>query len=172
VIDFFLIAEVKSISDTSGLVSVLPFSDFTERFGSLKKVFIEVFGAKRIFLVEECFFEGKQVFLKFKNIDSEKDAKYLIGKKIYVDKSSAVKPGENTYFVHDLVESKVIFKGEFFGTLIDVMMLPASDVYVIQHKDGKEILIPAVNEFIDSFDGDLKELKLKNSCEIFLNDED
>jgi 16S rRNA processing protein RimM len=150
----------------------LPFSDFSERFGSLKKVYIDVFGDKRIFLVEDWFFDGKQVFLKFENIDSEKDSKYLIGKKIYVDRASAVIPGKNTYFVHDLVDCKVIFKGEFFGTLIDVMTLPASDVYVIQHKDGKEILIPAVNEFIGSFDQELKELNLKDSCEIFLNDSD
>lgn len=171
-IDFFLIAEVKNVSDTSGLVSVVPFSDFSERFESLNKVYIDVFGVKRIFLVEDSFSEGKQVFLKFKNINSEKDAKYLVGKKIYVDKSSAVKPGKDTYFVHDLVNCKVLFMGEFFGTLIDVMMLPASDVYVIQHKDGKEILIPAVNEFIDFFDDELKELKLKDSCKIFLNDKD
>ena len=171
-IDFFLIAEVKVIADASGYVSVLPFSDFSDRYGRLKKVFIDLFGAKRVFLVEDVVFDGDQILLKFKNIDSEIDAKYLLGAKIYVEASSAVKLDENTFYIHDLVDSRVIFDGEFFGTLIDVWQLPASDVYVIQHKDGKEILIPAVNEFIDSFDSDRKELKLKHTCEIFLNDED
>jgi 16S rRNA processing protein RimM len=172
VIDFFLIAEVKVVVDTSGYVSVLPFSDFPEQFGRLKKVYIDVFGAKRIFFVEDVFLNGKHVSMKFKNIDSEKDAKYLVGAQIYIDKASAAKLDENTFYIHDLINCKVVFHNEFFGTLVDVMRLPANDVYVIQHKDGKEILIPAVSEFIDSFNDELKELKLKNACEIFLNDED
>jgi 16S rRNA processing protein RimM len=172
VIDFFLIAEVKVTVDTLGYVSVLPFSDFVDEFGRLKKVYIDVFGAKRVFFVEDVFSNGKHISMKFKNINSEKDARYLIGAKIFVDKASAVKLDENTFYIHDLINSKVIFQGEFFGTLIDVMRLPANDVYVIQHKDGKEILIPAVSEFIDSFNDELKELKLKIACEIFLNDED
>ena len=171
-IDFFLIAEVKTVSGASGYVSVTPVSDFLDRFRKLKKVYIEVFGAKRIFFVEDCEFAEKNIFLKFKNIDSEKDAKYLTGKKIFVDKDSAVIPDEDTYFVHDLINCKVLYKGKFFGTLIDVMRLPSNDVYVIQLEDGKEVLIPAVKEFIKSFDEELKELKLKNSSGIFLNDKD
>lgn len=171
-IDFFLIAEVKVTADTSGYVSVLPFSDFPEKFGRLKKVYIDVFGAKRIFFLEDSYFDGRQVLMKFKNINSEKDAAYLVGCKIYVDNASAVKLDENTFYIHDLVNSRVLFDGEFFGTLVDVMRLPASDVYVIQHKEGKEILIPAVKEFIDSFDDETKTLKLKKECVIFLNDED
>ena len=171
-IDFFLVAEVKFVADTSGYVSVLPFSDFADEFGRLKKVYIDVFGAKRIFFIEDVFFNEKSILLKFKNIDSEKDAKYLVGKKIYIDNTSALVLDENTFYIHDLINSRVVFSGEFFGTLVDVMRLPANDVYVIQHKDGKEILIPAVSEFIDSFNSGLKELKLKNACEIFLNDED
>lgn len=172
VIDFFLIAEVKVVADTSGYVSVLPFSDFPDQFGRLKKVYIDVFGAKRIFFTEDAYVEGGKIFMKFKNIDSGKDASYLVGCKIYIDKASAVKLDEDTFYIHDLVGSEVVFGGEFFGTLIDVMRLPANDVYVIQHKDGKEILIPAVKEFIDSFDDNKKQLILTKACEIFLNDED
>lgn len=171
-IDFFLIAEVKAVADTSGYVSVLPFSDFPNQFGRLKKVYIDVFGAKRIFNTEDAYAEGNKILMKFKNISSGKDASYLVGCKIYIDKASAVKLDENTFYIHDLIDSRVVFGGEFFGTLVDVMRLPANDVYVIQHKDGNEILIPAVKEFIDSFDNNQKTVILTKACEIFLNDED
>lgn len=171
-IDFFLIAEVKVIADTSGYVAVSTFSDFSDRFGKLKKVYIDVFGAKRLFFIEDILFDKNRILMKFKNINSDKDADYLLGKKIYVDNASAVIPDEDTFFIHDLLNCRVFLSAEFFGTLIDVMRLPANDVYVIQHKDGREILIPAVKEFIDSFDSGEKILKLKNACGMFLDDED
>jgi len=172
VIDYFLIAEVKAVADTSGYVSVLPFSDFPDQFGRLKKVYIDVFGGKRIFFTEDAYIQGNKTLMKFKNIDSGKDASYIVGCKIYIDKTSAVELDKDTFYIHDMIDSKVVFNNEFFGTLVDVMRLPANDVYVIQHKDGKEILIPAVKEFIDSFDNDSKTMALTKACEIFLNDED
>ena len=42
----------------------------------------------------------------------------------------------------------VLEDGTVFGTLKDVMETGANDVYVVETKDGKEVLLPAIHECI------------------------
>jgi len=68
--------------------------------------------------------------------------------KIIKIKKEDVKLEEGRFFVADLIGLKVIDNetGETLGTLSDVLSLPSNNVYVIKGK--REILIPAVPEFI------------------------
>jgi len=38
------------------------------------------------------------------------------------------------------------------GEIIDVIRYPANDVYVIRTESGKDVLFPAVNDFVRSID--------------------
>ena len=68
-----------------------------------------------------------------------------------------LEPNEN--FIVDLIGLSVVTdEGEEFGTLKDVLKTGANDVYIIQGKDGKEYLFPAIQECI--LDVNLKEQKV------------
>ena len=56
---------------------------------------------------------------------------------------------EGQHFVVDIVGLRAIDSdnGEELGTIADVLQLPANNVYVI--KGAREILVPAVSEFVD-----------------------
>lgn len=165
-----MIATIKSIFDESGFVIIASNSDFPERFFKLRKVFIEVFGDKREFTVEKVDLFERDIIIKFKNFDSDNDVEFLIGKKVYVEAKDAVKLDDDTFFVHDLIGSRVLKDGKFFGYLNDVYCLPANDVYIISAEDGQEILIPALKKYVESFDADKKILKLKSIDDLY--DED
>ncbi len=168
--EFFLIAKIISVYGKDGFVKIFSYSDFPERFFDLKEVYIDFFNNKKEFIVEDVK-EGKDFFLlKFKNFNSEKDVKFLIGKEIFVEKTDLVKLPEGFNFIHDIIGSKVFRNNVEFGIIKDVLSYPANDVYVIDN-NGKEILIPVALEFIESYDPEKKILILKPGDEFYEDDE-
>ena len=57
-----------------------------------------------------------------------------------------------------------------FGVLSDVIQLTSNDVYVIDN-DGKEYLLPAINDFIEKIDIGSKELFLTKNADLLGEDE-
>ena len=169
--DFFLIAKIASLDGNDGFVKIISYSDFPGRFYKLDKVYIDFSDDKKEFYVEKAVEKNKQIVLKFKNFDSDKDTQVLVGKNVYVDEEKVVRLPEGSYFIHDLLDSKAYRNGKEFGILKDVLRFPANDVYVIVDTVGEEILIPAIEDYIESFDREKKILVIKPGDEIYENDE-
>lgn len=169
--EYFLIAKIVAGSGNGGYVKIMSFSDFPERFFELSKVYIDFFGEKKVFFVEDVIKRKDFFYIKFRNFDSDSDTEVLFGKEIYVDSENVVELPENHYFIHDILGSKVIRNGIEFGIVKDVLVCPANDVYVIDNF-GKEILIPAVKDYVESFDPGKKILVLKPGENLYEDDED
>ena len=80
---------------------------------------------------------------------------------LYVTREDAVElaPGEN--FICDLVGCTVISddeKNSVVGTLKDVLLTGANDVYVVNTSDNKEVLLPVTKECVLDVDVDQKEI--------------
>ena len=168
--EFFLIAKITALSGRDGYVKVELYSDFPEKFLKLKKAFIDFWGSKKLFYIEDVKRTGVSFTLKFKNFDDNRDAGVLIGRELYVDSEDIVKLSRNKYLAQDLVGSNVIQDDENLGEITDVLAAPANNVIVIKKNKNKEILIPLVLEIIERFDPDKKILILKK--EFGLKDED
>ncbi len=169
--DLFLIAEIKAVYGSNGSVLIESFSDFPERFFKLESVFIDLFGNKKEFFVESVNETGGRITLKFKNFDSAEDVKILVGKKVFVSKEKSVKLSDNTFYIHDLLNSDVFWNSNLIGQVTDVLRYPANDVYEITDNDGKKILLPAVKDYIASFDPVNKRLELVTDCDLLYDDE-
>ncbi len=168
---YFLIAEVKAVTGSQGYVLIESFSDFSERFFRLKRVYIDFFNNKKDFVVEDVKgFEGK-VEIKFRGFDNQQDAKLLIGKKIYVVETDLVKLDKDTFFIHDLIGAEVFRNALLIGHVSDVYLLPANDVYVVTDLNNRKILVPAVKDYIHKIDPVKKRLDLVKDCDL-LYDED
>lgn len=168
---FFLIAEIKSLQGSDGFVIADSYSDFSERFFLVKSVFIDFFGNRKEFFVEEVKEIDDKFAFKFKGFNTSEDAKILIGKKIYVEEKNSIKLKDNTFFIHDLIGSKVFRKSNLFGYVEDVLVLPANDVYVIKDTNGKKVLVPAVKDYILKFNPLEKRLELVPDCDLLYDDE-
>ncbi len=168
-IEYFLIAKILS-ADSKGSLKIVSFSDFPERFFELKTVYIDFFGDKKLFKVEKVFKQKNNFYLKFENFNNKKDVEILLGKEIFVDEKQLKKLPDNFYYIHDLINSRVYLKEKLIGTIVDVLSLPANDVYVVKAQDGSEILIPAIGQFIEKFVPQEKKLFLKD-LPVFDDDE-
>lgn len=170
--EYFLIAKVEQVFGKGGYVKLQSFSDFPERFLSLKKVYLDFWGDKKIFNVEDFKDLNGKLVIKFKKFDSLRDTQVLIDREIYVEEKDKVNLPDNHFFVHDLIGSEVIIEKETIGVVSDVMKSKANDILVVSSDDKKEILIPFVLNFIEKFDAEKKKLILSISKDFLEEDED
>ena len=170
--EYILIARIEQTFGKDGFVRIQSFSDFPERFFSLKRVYIDFWGDKKTFYMEFVKNVKGKIIIKFKQFDSLRDSQILVDRDVYVDEKDAVTLPENYFFVHDLIDSEVFIKTERIGVVSDVIKGKGNDVLVISNNDKKEILVPFVLSFIEKFDAARKKLILNISKDFLEEDED
>ena len=170
--EYILIARIEQLYGKDGFVKLKLFSDFPDRFLNLKKVYIDFWGDKKRFFVEDVNDLNGKIIIKFKKFDSPRDSQVLIEREIYVDEKDAVSLPDNHYFVHDLIGSEVVVEKERIGTISEVIKGKANDVLVVLTDDKNEKLIPFVLNFIEKFDAAKKRLILNISKDFLEDDED
>lgn len=148
--------QVGIISSTHGIkgeVKVFPTTDDVKRFKKLKEVILDTGREQLKLRIEGVKFFKQFAILKFEGYESIDDIEKYKGKSLYITRDNAVKLKKDEYFIADLIGMQVENEdGSFQGVLKDVMETGANDVYVVQSKEGKEVLIPAIKECILSVD--------------------
>lgn len=155
---------VGMIVNTQGLrgeVRVYPLTDYKERFEELDHVYLENESNDRL-NIEKVKYRKNLVILKFKNYDSINDVEKFKDLYLYIKEDDLRKLPKDTYYIIDLIGSMVYdSEDNLLGELIDVIQNTAQDIYVINlEKENKEILIPAVKEFIKYIDIENKIIKV------------
>ena len=170
--DYFLIARIEQTFGKDGYVRIQSYSDFPERFFRLKKVYLDFWGDKKSFYIEDVKDVKGKIIIKFKKFNNLRDAQVLTDREVFVDEKDAVSLPENHFFVHDLIDSEVFVKKERIGVVSDVIKAKGNDVLVILNDEKKEILVPLVLNFIEKFDAAEKKLILNISKDFLEEDED
>lgn len=91
----------------------------------------------------------------FYGIDSIEAAQLLKNRVVYADRDD-ITIDDDRVFVADIIGLDVIDErdGKRLGVLEDYIESIASDIFVVRTADGKEVLVPAVDEFIGHIDDD------------------
>lgn len=147
--DLLQVGVITTTHGVRGEVKVFPTTDDAGRFKQLKKVILDT-GKEQLELeITQVKFFKNLVILKFKGIDNINDVELYKGKGLYIPRENAVKLEKNEYFIADLIDLSVTSdEGELLGKITDVLQTGANDVYVIEQKDGSELLIPAIRDCI------------------------
>lgn len=150
--------QVGAITSTHGIkgeVKVFPTTDDPRRYDELDEVFLDAGKELKVLHIQSVKYFKQFVIVKFKEFGDINEIEPFKGKNIYVDREHAVDLEDDEYFVADLLGLKVVTdEGEEFGELTDVLFTKANDVYVVTQPDGKEVLIPAIEECIMDVDLD------------------
>ena len=136
-----------------GEIKVFPTTDDAQRFKKLKKVYLDTGKEKMELEISSVRFFKNLVILKFKGIDNINDIEKYKGKDLLVTRDQAVPLEEDEYFIYDIIGAKVVTEdGNEFGQLKEVLQTGANDVYVVKTIEGKEILLPVIEECILDID--------------------
>lgn len=144
--------QVGVITQTHGIrgeVKVFPTTDDVNRFKKLKEVTLDNGKERLVLEIEGVKFFKQYVILKFKGLDSINDIEKYKRAKLLVNRENAVRLRKNEYFIADLIGMEVMTdEGRRLGTLKDVLLTGANDVYVVERENGVEVLLPAIKECI------------------------
>ena len=147
--DLLQVGVITSTHGVRGEVKVFPTTDDNARFKKLKDCYLEYKNEMLPIKVQGAKFFKNMVILKFDGIDNINDVEKYKQCKLYVDREHAVALEENEYFMTDLIGLQVQKEdGTALGTLTEIIPTGANDVYVIDLKDGRELLLPAIKQCI------------------------
>lgn len=153
--DFFRVGVIANTHGIRGEVKVFPTTDDVGRFKQLKKVILDTGKEKKDLEIQSVKFFKNMAILKFKGIDNINDIEKYKGKDLLVTREDAVELEEDEFYLADVLDAKVVTdEGEDFGVIKDVMETGANDVFVIETKEGKEVLFPVTKECILDIDTD------------------
>lgn len=147
--DLLQVGVITATHGIRGEVKVFPTTDDPRRFKKLKVCILDTGREKKELEVESCKFFKQFVIIKFKGIDNINDIERYKQCGLFVTREHAVRLKRGEFFIADMIGSKVVDEEEKeLGTLKEVLRTGANDVYVVETKEGKEILLPAIKQCI------------------------
>ncbi|MDR0490119.1 MAG: ribosome maturation factor RimM [Oscillospiraceae bacterium] len=153
--------EAGKIVNTHGVrgeVKIQPWADSPAFLASFERFYIDgaPVGVTSAKVHKGC------IIAAFDGVSDFDGAIKLKNKTVFIDRSDA-QIGEGRHFVADLIGLLAIDAetGAELGHIDDVLSLPSNDVYVI--RGSREILVPAVPDFIDetNIDGGFVRIRLR-----------
>ncbi|MCR5452110.1 MAG: ribosome maturation factor RimM [Lachnospiraceae bacterium] len=146
--DFLQVGVILRPHGLKGAVKVYPTTDDVKRFSDLKEAVIETKKGNIPVKIRSVQYFKDQVILSFDKFLTIEEVEPLKKCPVLVSRKDAVPLGEDEFYIADLIGLSVITdEGEKLGSLKDVMVTGANDVYVVGD-EASEILIPAIHECI------------------------
>lgn len=152
-LDFLTVGTIINVHGVRGEVKVMPETDDVNRFKKLKNVWLQ-YGSVRIPAeITGVKLQARFVILKLEGIDDRDTAERLKGREIVIERKDAVKLPPKTYFIGDLIGCSVYEEdGNLLGTVRDVLPGAGCDSYDVYDENGRNIMIPALEDVVLSVD--------------------
>ncbi len=134
--------------------------DTPEDYENLDSVFVEVKGALVPYFIKELNLNGNKAIVTFEDL-TPAEAQALTGCKLFLPLDLLPKLDGNRFYYHEVIGWRVIDaeKGDI-GTIASVIDYPAQALFQIM-KNGKEILIPIIDEVIKRVDREEKTIHIE-----------
>lgn len=157
---FLVIGKLRRPHGVRGEVQMEVYTDFPERLRPGKQVFI---GDDHIpALVEKVRQHKNLLILSFRGYDSCETVEPFRNMLVFVSTKNLPALPEGEFYHHELIGLKVIdIQSGYIGSLVEILETGANDVYLVKDQEGKEILLPAINNVIISIDLDEGVMKVR-----------
>lgn len=112
--------------------------------------------------VESYRIHKNNLLVKFVGIDSIVEAEKLKNLQIKIDSENIGELEENEYYFHEIIGCEVFDEnGKSLGEISEILTPGANDVWVIKSQNGKEILIPYIEDVVKKIDVENKKIDIE-----------
>ena len=159
-IEYLRIGMITTSFGLKGEFKVFSTTDDINRFKSINQVYIISDNNYNLLSTDSESYKKEVVNVKFlndkvvlqlKDIDTIEKVTKLINKSIYIKRQDAVSLKENEYYVADIIDKELILDGKVISKVKD-LMFTGSNANLIANVNGKEILIPMIDDFVEKID--------------------
>ena len=160
--------EIGQIVNTHGLkgeVKVMPWCDSPEFMCAFKKLYLKKGDTVDVI---NARVQKNMVIMKIKGVDHIEQADVLRNTVLYMDRND-IQLDDDVFFWQDILNCTVIDAdtGKEYGKITDIIETGANDVYQITDKDGKNYLIPVIDDVVVSTDTDSEVVTIRPLKGIF-----
>lgn len=150
----FLAGRILKPRGLKGDLKVLPETDFPERFLERKRLYVGRSPEHAVeYNVVHASLQKGFVYIRLQGALDRDTAESLAGSNLYVQESELAELPSDMAWIHELVGLKACdTDGKEVGIVRDVLDMPAHQVYEIEMSDGKRVLVPALEEFVEETD--------------------
>jgi 16S rRNA processing protein RimM len=147
--DLVAIGKISKPHGIRGALKVMPYFQLDHLLPQFQRFWLVQKQQTRLIQPQWFRRSGRSLLLKIEGIDDLISAEGFRGWEISVDRDQLPELPGGQYYTFQLVGLPVItLDGRRIGTIRQVLPMPAHDVYLVD-ADGKEVIIPAVREFIE-----------------------
>ncbi len=164
--DLLPIGRLGKVFNNTGYISFRPSELFRPALFSSKKFFL-IFNSDRVFYVtlDKIKFHQNKFYLRFvedgiiEELENFRKPRVMIEKEFYYQSE-----GDTEY--HRVTEYKVSFKGEEIGIVEEIWEDGFQDRLIVVLNDGRDVIIPDVEQYVERKDSKLRTVFLKNVEEL------
>ena len=166
--DWLITGRVRGTFGLEGFIKIESCSGEYEHFLNLKEIKLqlpskgtETQPPELFYQVEECVVRNADALLKLRGIDSPEAAKKLHGADILVPRDMACPLERGEFYINDLCNSDLVYKGNSVGTIADVVEGGGGFLLeVSEAATGRTVYIPFRSLFIGKINIPAKQVEL------------
>jgi 16S rRNA processing protein RimM len=160
--DLIVVAHIVKVRGLRGEVVADLLTDFPDRFEQLSSLIaVSADGSHRSLQIEEQWFHGDRLVLKFAGFDRIEDAKELVGCDLAVPADERVELPENSFYDWELIGCRVeTVSGQDVGEVQEIMRPGGVELLSIVGADSRDRLVPMAADIVVEIDKDKKLIRI------------
>ncbi|MFD2700082.1 ribosome maturation factor RimM [Paenibacillus shunpengii] len=147
---FFNVGKIVNTHGIRGELKVLPLTDFPEeRFAKGSKLVIDTGEGQLPVTVESARLHKNMFVVRLNDFTNINEVEKYKGMMLKVSAEYQTELSEDEFYFHQIVGCEVVTdEGETLGTIKEILTPGANDVWVVKANNGKEILLPYIDDVI------------------------
>jgi 16S rRNA processing protein RimM len=152
---FVVIGKFRKPHGIKGEICMTVLTDFPELITKGLKIYVG--GKYQSYQINNLRWKGEDLLVSLEDMPDRTAVEIFRNILVYVKSDDIPEPQEGEYYLHQLIGMEIITdEGQNLGKLTEVILTGANDVYLVSPPQGKEILLPAIDEVILDIDMDKK----------------
>ncbi|OFV97392.1 MAG: 16S rRNA processing protein RimM [Acidobacteria bacterium RIFCSPLOWO2_12_FULL_54_10] len=156
---FVAIARIRRPRGRRGELAAVSLTDYPDRFQPELRVRLSKPGFRKELVLQESWFHGEILVLKFHGVDSISDAEPYAGCLVELPLSERRRPSEGAVYIDDLIGCAVLQGSQLLGTITATENTGGVLLLKVNAEQG-ELLIPFAKDICTSVDMEKREIRV------------
>lgn len=145
-----VVGHISKVHGVRGEVVVVVLTEFSQRFDDGNAL---ATADGRTLTIERSRTHHGRLLIKFAEVDDREAAESLRGADLVVDESDLPELPDGRWWPADIEGCEVVTEdGRSLGAVAEIIFTPANDVWAARDADGRETLIPVIDDVLISVD--------------------
>lgn len=158
----FRIGRIINTHGIDGELKVQQITDFTELFTSGQIVYIKLNNKVKELVIEKHRPHQHHHLIRFEGFESIDDVEHLKGLDLKIKEEQLPILGEREYHYNEIIDCIMYTTdNDEIGKVVNILSPGANDVWVVENDEGKEYLIPFIDDVVKTIDVDNKKVTIE-----------